>query len=178
MWSMMSLPVQLIAMVLKNGTRNWSSIATRVEGRSGKQCRERWYKHLDPTLIKRRWTLEEDLLICHAQRQLGNRWAAISKLLPGRCAAFSHVCWECGSAYARNTLRAPLSALRTDNSIKNHWNSSLKRKVATGYLKGMHFRDRHILSYAIRAVSRTSHLFNSNIASAKVGVYLRRTFDL
>jgi hypothetical protein len=42
----------------------------------GKQCRERWFNHLDPAVRKGDWTVEEDRLIWEKQQEIGNKWCA------------------------------------------------------------------------------------------------------
>ena len=72
------------SLVEKFGPKKWSTIASYINGRIGKQCRERWLNHLSPEVSKDVWTEEEDEILINAQIQMGNKWSYISKLLPGR----------------------------------------------------------------------------------------------
>ena len=63
---------------------NWKEVAKRIVGRSGKQCRERWYFNLDPSIKTGPWTSDEDAILLAKQAEAGNRWAHISSLIEGR----------------------------------------------------------------------------------------------
>ncbi|XP_027333780.1 transcription factor MYB3R-1-like isoform X2 [Abrus precatorius] len=113
----------IIELVNKFGPKKWSSIAQHLPGRIGKQCRERWHNHLNPTINKEAWTQEEELALIRAHQIFGNKWAELSKVLPGR----------------------------TDNAIKNHWNSSVKKKL-----------DSYLASGLLTQFESVPHVGNSN----------------
>lgn len=70
--------------ISRYGTGNWILISNYLPQRNGKQCRDRWHNHLDPTLRKGDWTDNEDRIIVVLQKACGNQWSNISKFLPGR----------------------------------------------------------------------------------------------
>lgn len=74
---------KVVELVSRYGPKKWTLIARQLRGRIGKQCRERWHNHLNPSIKKSAWTDEEDNIIYHAHQQWGNQWAKIAKLMPG-----------------------------------------------------------------------------------------------
>jgi len=64
------------------GTQNWVIIARFLNGRLGRQCRERWHNVLNPEIVRKEWTKEEDAFILDMQEKLGSKWATISKMEP------------------------------------------------------------------------------------------------
>ncbi|XP_043715248.1 uncharacterized protein LOC122663689, partial [Telopea speciosissima] len=109
---------RIIELVEKYGCKKWSVIAKSLPGRIGKQCRERWHNHLNPDIKKDAWTKEEELALIRAHQIYGNKWAEIARFLPGRA----------------------------DNSIKNHWNCSVKKKLDS-YLDSGSAGDLHVITF-------------------------------
>ncbi|XAR70480.1 hypothetical protein NMG60_11027340 [Bertholletia excelsa] len=85
-----------------HGAKRWKTVAIKAGlNRCGKSCRLRWLNYLRPNIKRGNISLEEEDLILRLHKLLGNRWSLIAGRLPGR----------------------------TDNEIKNYWNSYLSKKI-------------------------------------------------
>uniref|UniRef100_A0ACD5UL71 Uncharacterized protein n=1 Tax=Avena sativa TaxID=4498 RepID=A0ACD5UL71_AVESA len=93
---------KLMNHIAKYGNGCWSSVP-KIAGleRCGKSCRLRWINYLRPDLKRGAFSQEEEDLIIHLHSILGNKWSQIAAQLPGR----------------------------TDNEVKNFWNSFIKKKL-------------------------------------------------
>ncbi|EXB54436.1 Protein ODORANT1 [Morus notabilis] len=93
---------KLINFILTNGHCCWRAVP-KLAGlrRCGKSCRLRWTNYLRPDLKRGLLTEAEEQLVIDLHARLGNRWSKIASRLPGR----------------------------TDNEIKNHWNTHIKKKL-------------------------------------------------
>ncbi|KAK6270436.1 hypothetical protein POUND7_007541 [Theobroma cacao] len=92
---------KLIAYIMRYGIWNWNEMPKYAGlSRPGKSCRRRWMNYLRPNIKRGNFTKAEEETIVHLQKMLGNRWSAIAAMLQ-----------------------------RTDNDIKNYWNTRLKKRV-------------------------------------------------
>ncbi|XP_049399483.1 transcription factor MYB114-like [Solanum stenotomum] len=92
---------KLAAYVTKYGCWNWRQLPKFAGlSRCGKSCRLRWLNYLRPNIKRGNYSREEDQIIMKLHAEIGNKWSAIAIHLPGR----------------------------SDNEIKNHWHTSLKKR--------------------------------------------------
>ncbi|XWS27038.1 hypothetical protein CRYUN_Cryun26dG0081600 [Craigia yunnanensis] len=109
-------------LILKNyietyGEGNWATVSKRSGlMRGGKSCRLRWKNYLRPNIKRGGMSEEEEDLIIRMHKLLGNRWSLIAGRLPGR----------------------------TDNEVKNYWNTHLNKKSVLGKRKTMDSNKQHI----------------------------------
>ncbi|KAL9275543.1 Transcription factor WER-like protein [Drosera capensis] len=132
----------LMDYVKVHGKGKWNRIA-KLTGlkRCGKSCRLRWINYLNPSVKRGDFSEEEEELIIRLHNLLGNRWSLIAGRVPGR----------------------------TDNQVKNHWNSHLSKKLGIRKPKS---RSRAKGSKSLLSLEQ-----NINIKNDKQNVCLETSID-
>ncbi|BBH06415.1 myb domain protein 50 [Prunus dulcis] len=133
---------KLLNYITKHGHGCWSSVP-KLAGlqRCGKSCRLRWINYLRPDLKRGPFSQQEENLIIELHAVLGNRWSQIAAQLPGR----------------------------TDNEIKNLWNSCIKKKLRQrGIDPNTHKPLSEVLDQDDKEISKLSPTYKSN-EKASVG---------
>ncbi|CAN8260595.1 unnamed protein product [Cochlearia groenlandica] len=93
---------KLISHIQKHGHGSWRALPKQAGlNRCGKSCRLRWTNYLRPDIKRGNFTAEEEQTIINLHSLLGNKWSSIAGHLPGR----------------------------TDNEIKNYWNTHIRKKL-------------------------------------------------
>ncbi|CAN1317197.1 Transcription factor RAX3 [Linum perenne] len=116
---------------------NWISLPQRLK-RCGKSCRLRWLNYLRPNLKHGGFSEQEDHIICSLYLSIGSRWSIIAAQLPGR----------------------------TDNDIKNYWNTRLKKKLLGSSSSSTSKLHRKISDSARRSNSHSSSFLKQAPATA------------
>nr|QSD99751.1 MYB family transcription factor [Melilotus albus] len=135
---------RLISYIRAHGEGCWRSLP-KAAGllRCGKSCRLRWINYLRPDLKRGNFTEEEDELIIKLHSLLGNKWSLIAGRLPGR----------------------------TDNEIKNYWNTHIRRKLLNRGIDPATHRPLNEVSHSqsqSQSQSQTLHLQNQEAVTIAV----------
>mmetsp|Transcript_109 Transcript_109/g.133 ORF Transcript_109/g.133 Transcript_109/m.133 type:complete len:487 (+) Transcript_109:95-1555(+) len=99
---------------------DWNYISKKIPGRNAKQCRERWFLNLDPSINRGPWSAEEDRDLLDYVSKWGSRWALIAKQLPGR---------------TENSVKTRFHSLKRKEARNRPWSKKEDDEIIAGVLK-------------------------------------------
>ena len=140
----------LVDWVKQNGSTKWTECSKFINGRCGKQCRERWVNILNPDIKKGDWSEQEQEIIFSKLPNFMTSWSLMSGVLVGR----------------------------TENSIKNYFYSSVRRIKSNPImviLRETYFGKREETSHAIKPEMMVAEVEKLNVLARRICDFLLRT---
>jgi hypothetical protein len=122
--------------VQENGTESWQSIAMKIQGRTTRQCKERWLNYLSPDVGNGPWTSLEDELLLTKVQELGFAWKLIAACFPTRTDINVKSRWRLIQRHVRREILAthePLSRLRSRTTISASVRAPASGAIPTDY---------------------------------------------
>ncbi|XP_009621190.1 transcription factor MYB16-like [Nicotiana tomentosiformis] len=122
---------KLLAYIEEHGCGSWSDLPPKAGlQRCGRSCRLRWINYLRPNIKRGKFSSEEERTILQLHALLGNRWSAIASLLPNR----------------------------SDNVVKNYWNTRLKKRLIKMGIDPMTHQPKRDTSQSNKSIASLSHM--------------------
>ncbi|OIT05606.1 transcription factor myb39 [Nicotiana attenuata] len=142
---------KLLAYIEEHGCGSWSDLPSKAGlQRCGRSCRLRWINYLRPNIKRGKFSSEGERTILQLHALLGNRWSAIASLLPNR----------------------------SDNVIKNYWNTRLKKRLIKMGIDPMTHQPKRDTSQSNKSISSLCHMAEWETARLEAEARLVRNSNM
>ena len=119
---------KLKELVSMYGDDDWARISNEMNGRSTRQCRERWNNNLSPQIVKRKWTREEEAMLLNLVDKIGLKWKSMEQVFPGRTSISIKNRYNCLKRFNKLYHNNDLCILDSSNKKEIQVNNPLEQQ--------------------------------------------------
>lgn len=128
---------KLIKLVERYGPKNWIKIGNKMRTRNGRSCRDRYQNYLRPGCLNKVWEEQEDEILMDLYRALGNQWAEIARMLPGRTgSSVKNRCKNILKRKIEDSKDQSIKEKKDEYNNKSEFSSNIDRSIKEGAMLG------------------------------------------